>query len=196
VEKNGSNINGQTGTGNAPFNGTPFTFSYTPQEAGDYSVTVSADGFANKTSNVVKVTGSVGGGHGTNVSAKYRGIYPDHASEKVAGVDEDLTHVMVNETTITWVGGTNGSFSNVSTGSDQNMTWALGGTWAYLFSGNNKIGIVYTYSAFGYATVMEVVIGHDYVQAFVTTVASSMGMGSIGYADIDASVKNVAGEMM
>jgi len=188
-KKNGSNINGSTDIG--------YTSSYTPQEAGDYSVTVSAEDFQSKTSNIVSVTTSTGGGSGTDVDTKYRGNYTDHASEWTGPLPEDDVDIdiTVGENTITWTGGSNGSFANVSTDSDQTMNFGLPGTWAYVYSGNNKIGIVCAYDAYGFAIKKHLVIGQQYVEAWVYTVGSAMGIESVDYSDIDASVKNISGEI-
>jgi hypothetical protein len=173
--------------------GTPTTVGnqsgYTPTTTGEYSVVVSAPGYQSKTSNVVVVTENTGNGRGTNVASKYRGVYPS-THEGVGAITLNL-----GENSINWAGNSTGSFADVSTGSDKTMTWALGGSWAYLYSGNNKIGIVWRYSAYGVATLQNILIGHDKVQQYQLTILSSMGITSVDISDIAETVPDIEGEI-
>ncbi len=168
--------------------------TYTPDSPGEYSVVVSAAGYQSKTSNIVVVTAVEGEPPGSNIAAKYRGQYPAHSSEYLGGEDVAIGALQAYENSIGWTGGSNGQFTNVSTGSDKAMNWALGGTWAYLYSDNAKIGIILAYSAFGFSERKMLITGHRYVQAFLLTVASSMGITSVDISDIAETVKDVSGE--
>jgi hypothetical protein len=179
--------------GSANASGTPTTEGnqsvYIPTTPGEYSVVVSAPGYESKTSNVVVVTEAPADAPGTGVASKYRGVYPA-SLVGVGGITLTL-----GENSITWAGSSDGSFPNVSTGSDKTMNWALGGNWAYLYSGNSKIGIVWRYSAYGVSTLQNFFIGHDKVAAYTLTILSSMGITSVDYSDIAESVPNMEGEI-
>jgi hypothetical protein len=166
---------------------------YTPTTPGEYYVIVSAPGYESKTSNVVAVTEAPADGPGISVASKYRGTY----STSVIGLGDGCgICVYINENNITWTGDcSEGNFPNVSTGSDKTMTWALGGSWAYLYSGSNKIGLIYTYSAYGFATLQNFLIGRDKVEQYRLTVLSSMGITSVDISDIDENVPDMEGEI-
>ena len=139
-----------------------------------------------------------GGNPGTDIAAKYRFTSNDHSSEWVGPKPEDETDitVTVGENTITWIGGTNGSFINVSTDSDKNLNGgSMIGTWAYLYSGNNKIGIAIAYSDLA-GGIKQIFIGKRHVQALMMTVgASLLGVsGESVYSDITESARNISGE--
>ncbi|GHT28212.1 hypothetical protein AGMMS49574_02080 [Bacteroidia bacterium] len=130
-----------------------------------------------------------GNSRGTNVASQYRGVYPS-VHEGVGGITLNL-----GENSISWTGSSSGNFPDVSTGSDQAMTWALGGSWAYLYSGNNKIGIVWRYSALGVSTLQNILIGQDKVQLYQHTVLSQMGITSLDVSDIASTVPDIEGEI-
>jgi hypothetical protein len=173
--------------------GTPTTEGnqsvYIPNTPGEYSVVASAPGYQSKPSNVVVVTEAPADGPGTSVAAKYRGVYPS-TMVNIGGIT-----LAIGENSITWTGASTGSFPNVSTGSEKTMNWALGGNWAYLYSGNNKIGIVWRYSAYGISTLQNFFIGHDRVALYATTILSSMGITPVDYSDIADTVPNMEGEI-
>jgi hypothetical protein len=179
--------------GSANASGTPTTEGnqsvYIPTTPGEYSVVASAPGYESKTSNVVVVTEAPADGPGTSVAAKFQGVYPS-SLEGVGGITLTLS-----ANSITWTGASTGSFPNVSTGSEKTMNWALGGNWAYLYSGNNKIGIVWRYSAYGYSTLQNFLIGHDKVALYTTTILSSMGITPVDYSDIADTVPDMEGEI-
>ena len=150
-------------------------------------------------------TGGGGGGDqpGANIAAKYRFTSNEHSSEWIGPTPDDEADitVTVGETTITWTGGTNGSFTNVSTGDDKNLSGGtMIGTWAYLYSGNNKIGIAIAYSDLA-GGIKMVFTGKRHVQAFMMTVGATLldvsalkiSAESV-YSDIAESVINISGE--
>ena len=140
-----------------------------------------------------------GGGDqpGINIAAKYRETYSEHASEWIGPSSNDdaiITNLVVGENTISWYGGTNGSFTDVSTGSDKDITPSIIGTWAYLYSGNDKIGLIIAFSEFGGGGKI-VTTGKRYVQAFAMTAGQGLGItGSDVYSDIADEVRNISGE--
>ena len=141
--------------------------------------------------------GNGGGNPGTNVATKYRFTSNStHSSEWTGPGNNDETGitVTVGENTITWVGGTGGSFTNVSTDSDKNLNGgSMVGTWAYLYSGSNKIGFVIAFSNLA-GGIKQVFTGKRHVQAFMlTTGATLLGVSDFS-SEIAESVKNISGE--
>ena len=143
-------------TGSLPANLTLSTngvISGVPTTAGTFNFTVKVTNavyFDTKLLSIV-INSSGGGQIGTNIAVKYRGEYDGWLDYDVSGMGNIETYgfFTLTEDKIIFVEDKTGAvsaeiFNNVSTGPDNVITYFIRiGTWAYLYEGTNKIGIVF-----------------------------------------------------
>jgi hypothetical protein len=183
--RNGSTISGATGS------------SYTlvsADEGASIKVRVSRSGMSGSVEST-PVGPVTGGGSGSDTPADYKGTYTG------AIVKSDYSQ-MSSGATLTdnaIIGGSSGvpsmgavTISNVSFGSDNDLTAVVGGssvkvgTWAYIYSGGTKIGVVWDISYNTQYASRYLILGKTQVDTMVSSLQTVYtGLSSVVTSDMD-----------